>query len=126
MVETVWLNVPVNEVNDSPDLPDKDNRLIYEHLKFVFVGSREFPLPAIRLKLSEGKFVICEGHKYLAVARDLGIPTVRAVVKIDESDRNTAERIIADGGLTVIPSEELEQELRQPFFKARHVYFFEA
>lgn len=134
----LFVEVPVNCVREDGRFPDQDTRYVYEHLKYTLSRPRQFALPAIRLSVVAGEAVITAGHKYLRIARELGIAHIRAVISWSGAERSpgavvSSNRMAADlespgwllPGARVVPSEELEREMSLPVSLDYHVYFFE-
>jgi len=81
-------------------------------------------LPAIDVRLVDGKLVVTEGHKYLRIARELGRPWIRAVFPSESKDPAEVLKQLPPG-IGVTPNEVFERELATPVEREYHVYFFE-
>jgi hypothetical protein len=90
---------------DESRFPDKDDRLVYEHLRHYC--SRFFPLPAIMVTLSGGEPIVTKGHKYLRIARELDHRTIRAVVARDCGVEDVS-RFLARRGVRTLDWEAAE------------------
>src|ERR1700722_12628534 len=75
-----FLEIPLPLIHEDERYPDRDNRHIYEHLKYVHSFPRLFPLPSIHVRFIKGRFVVIANHKYLRIARELHDPWIRALL----------------------------------------------
>lgn len=79
-------------VNPSPvDESDPEYSSLRENIR-----KRGLDHPITVRPLSDGKYQILCGHRRAAVFRDLGIPTIKAMVKSDLSDDGAAELVALD------------------------------
>ena len=118
-----FYEVPTSLVATDARSPDTDVRFVYEHLKFFLSLPREFPLPAIEVAFEGGKVIVIDGHKYLRIANELGIPTIRTYAVTKAAD--AAARALAQLGVRAIPREILQREESLEVVRQNHVYFFE-
>lgn len=124
-VDMGWpmLDVPVRFLVEDERYPDRDSRHIYEHLKYTCSRPSPFPLPAVGLIHHENRLVVTRGHKYLRIARELGRPSLRAVLSTPALE---AQLIQQFPGVQLVPNEVLEREQRLLVINDYHVYFFES
>jgi len=82
------------------------------------------PLPAITVAIERNTATVVRGHKYLLAARELGRPSVRAVVASPPSSAEV-KRFLSSSGATVLDWEAIkaeEEHDRRP--TGWHVFFF--
>jgi hypothetical protein len=118
-----FFEIPTSLVVEDELFPDLDGRHIYEHLKYFLSLPSEFPFPAPRLKFLEGRFVAVSGQKYAQIARELNVPSVRAIIDWGASIPTPSQ--LASFGIRAVSSEELKQEQDVKIVDEYHVYFFE-
>ena len=63
---------------DETRFPDLDKSLVQQHLTHYLAKCEV--LPAITVEVQSDSVVVTRGHKYLVSARELGLPSIRAVV----------------------------------------------
>jgi hypothetical protein len=90
-------SMPVDQVVEDPEFPDREGGVIFDHLLRYL---RHFdPLPAITVIVRPDGVIITRGHKYLAAARVLGRDRIWAVVASPEESPAVrglfAERTVA-------------------------------
>ena len=119
---TFFTEIPTPLIHEDQLFPDRDDRLIYEHLKHFC--SKFFPLPAVDVSLLGKRLVVTRGHKYLRAARELGYPWLRAIYQSRSGDTaGVLDELPA--GVRVVPRELLEQESMASVASDHHVYFFD-
>ncbi len=121
---SIFVEIPVSLAREDPQFPDRDTRNIYEHLKYVLSRSSLFPMPAIHVNLEKGRLLVTGGHKYLKIARELGRSQIRAILSSDSATKAELIGHLPDG-VTVVPNEELDREVKMPLVRGYHVYFFD-
>jgi hypothetical protein len=110
-------------VVDSTRFPDRDQSHIFEHLKHYC--SLFDPLPAIEVKAESGGPVVMRGHKYLEIARQLGRPTIRALIH-RSSDAAAVEALLSRPDVAQLDWRAIDAaEQAIPFPNQWHVFFFE-
>ncbi|MES2036769.1 MAG: hypothetical protein V4495_02935 [Pseudomonadota bacterium] len=119
----MMVRIPVSSVKEDRSYPDKDTLQMYEHLKYRLSKPRSFPLSAIRVALVAGEVIVIGKHKYLQIARELGIEYIRATIRGDEFAKSDLLKLLPKGSEQV-PDEELEREMQVPVIRDFHVYFF--
>jgi hypothetical protein len=116
------LQVPVSIVQECPQYPDRDRSHIYEHLREYLSLPRSYPLPAIRIRvINDGCFVV-GGHKYLRIARELGVEMIRASCD-DPRDESSALGALAGMGASRVPNELLEAECAEASSRDHQLLF---
>lgn len=114
----MFIEVPVSSIHEDPRFPDVDTHYIYDHLKYLLSKPSPFPLPAVGVRLLEGRLVLTSRHKYLFIARELGAARIRARMQGVLPGQLPA-------GARPVPPEELEAEDAIGVVRGHHVYFFE-
>jgi hypothetical protein len=117
---TEWLDMPVTAISEDDRYPDSDTRHIYEHLLFQCSLPREFPLPAIKARVLDGKVVVTSGHKFLRIAKDLKHQTIRVIL-----DRGDAVSFSLPVGAKPIAREDLQRETEVAVVRQHQAFFFE-
>jgi hypothetical protein len=117
-----FIEIPTSLVHEDPRYPDQDNRHIYEHLRHFC--SKFFPLPAVSVKLTGGKLIVTEGHKYLRAARELGYPWLRAIYESRFCEPGAILKELPSG-VKLTSHEVLEREMAAAVVRGYHVYFFD-
>jgi hypothetical protein len=99
------------------------NGFIFEHLKYYC--SRVFPLPAISIRIESGIPILTRGSEYLAIARELGHNSIRAIVARDVSDADLSE-LFKNPAVELVDLPKLEaEELANPVVEGWQVFYFE-
>ena len=107
---------------DETRFPDREQKLVPAHLLRYF--EKFDPLPAIVLAIEDERAIIVRGHKYLAAARALGRPTIRAVIN-SPSTRDEVRAFLGRPDVAVLDREEIRtKEAEQPNPSGWHVFFF--
>lgn len=120
---SVVLDIRTAIVTEDPRWPDGDESFVYDHLRYVHSRTSPFPLPAIDIALVGEKLVVTGGHKYLRIARELGVERIRGIVW---SRRDDAAPRDFPAGVRVIGREVLDAEERGlPNCPAWCVFFFD-
>ena len=119
-----FLEVPLQIIFEDERYPDRDTRLVYQHLKYFCSLPSQFPLSAIDVRLVGGGFVVTGKHKYLKIARELSHPWIRASITCESEDAGDLLKELPPG-IRIIPREELEREVAITVVRGYHVYFFE-
>src|SRR3954469_5616607 len=83
---------------------ERDDGFEYEHLKRYC--SKFTPLPAVTVRLGEGRLIAVRGQKYLSIARELGRDRIRAVLQDTTFDELQKQGV--PGLLSVVPKALLE------------------
>jgi hypothetical protein len=122
-MESRFLEIPVCLIHEDSRFPDRDERHIYEHLKYCLSHPSPYPLPAIRVRTFDKTIFVTEGHKYLRIARDFGRTWVRAILQITDGDLTDILKKFPHE-IRLIANDELERELAAKVERAYHVYFF--
>jgi hypothetical protein len=119
-----FLEIPLFLIHEDKQHPNRDTRHVFEHMRHMFSHPRQFPLPAIDVRLINEKLVVVRGHNYLRIARELGDGWVRAVFESEWKDPAEALKRLPSG-IRVTPNEVFERELAIQVLREFHVYFFE-
>lgn len=118
------VEVPTGSVSvDLARFADKNTMVVYEHLLHYF---RKFePLPAISIQIEGDSVIVVRGHAYLAAARDLGRPTVRAVVASSPTSPDTIAYLRRQDVRRLDLGAIRAAEDAEPAPRGWHVFFFE-
>ena len=102
-----FIEVDPAEVQMNQEDLELDDGYVYEHLKRQHLTTPN--LPAIKVEVEGHTLRAVGGHKYLAIARDLGRERIRALIHNTtfEDLKNARVR----GLLRAIPNDEFESEL---------------
>lgn len=106
-MRSYFIEVPVQLLSENPLFPDRDHRLIYEHLKY-FCSKCKF-LPAVDVTIVDRNLVVTSGHKYLRISRELGYSCIRAIYQSQTTDPVAVLHELPPG-TQFIPRELLEKE----------------
>ena len=87
------LELPVGAIAVIDRYPDRDERYVFEHLKYACSLPSSFPLPAVVVDIVDGRCVVTTGHKYLRIARELGRSHIRCFPRNNSS--SAEEKILA-------------------------------
>jgi hypothetical protein len=101
---------------------ERDDGFVYEHLKRYC--SKFAPLPAITVKLAEGRLITVRGHKYLSIALELGHDRIRAVLQGTTFDELRKQGV--PGLLSAVPNASLESEQNTAVITGWHIFFFKS
>jgi hypothetical protein len=101
---------------------ERDDGFVYAHLKRYC--SKFTPLPAITVNVVDGKLSAVRGHKYLAIAREMGHEAIRAVLQNGGFDELKAQGV--KGLLSALPESKLEEEQSTDVIDGWHVFFFKS
>ena len=114
-----FIEVDPAEVQMNQEDLELDDGYVYEHLKRQHLTTPN--LPAIKVEVEGHTLRAVGGHKYLAIARDLGRERIRAVIHNTtfEDLKNARVR----GLLRAIPNDELANETYE---RSQHVIFFKS
>jgi hypothetical protein len=123
-MKALFLEIPVSLVREDERYPDTNKEDIYEHLRHLFALPRSFPLPAIYVKLMDGRLIVSGHHIYLRIARELGEERIRGILQCQGIEPNEVLKQLSSE-IRVIPREELEREEAMPVVRDWHVYFFD-
>lgn len=123
-MSSLFVDVPVSLVLEDKRYPDRDDRYIYDHLKYGLSLPSQFPLPAVHVVLEDQRLLLTEGHKYLAIARELGKRRIRAIISSETFTESELIRKLPEGA-ALIPKRQLEKESSMSLIRGFHVYFFE-
>jgi hypothetical protein len=99
-----------------PSHPDRDTRFVYDHLKYCCSLPGPFPWPAIHAYFDGAFFVVTAGHKYVGIARELGVQTLRTIASLSSPVPESVKEV---------PRAELEREAEMAVVRDYHVYFFD-
>lgn len=117
-----FIDISIEDVSLDEAEADNESTLVYQHLKRYC--EKFTPLPAITVKVKNGKLVVTRGHKYLKIARDLGRGRIRAVLLGETAEGLRRQRISFSAFL--VPNSVLEQEGTADVVNAWHVFFFKS
>ncbi|MFZ6682186.1 hypothetical protein ACO0LI_30175 [Undibacterium sp. Tian12W] len=117
-------NIPVVAVKEDISYPDRNTSQVYDHLKYTLSRPVPFPLPAIGVSLADEGIVVTRGHKYLRIARELGVTSIRAFLDAKKFASSDPLELLPEGS-ELVSGEELEDEGRIPVVRGFHVYFFD-
>lgn len=112
---------------DEARFPDRDHAYIYEHLLYCYrLIPLDDPLPVIEVQTTPAGLFVTRGQKYLKIARQLGRPVARAVIRTDVPGYN------AEAATALLQQPDVQQVDWQailhrmpPVVYQWHVYFFE-
>jgi hypothetical protein len=101
---------------------ERDDGFVYSHLKRYC--SKFTPLPAITVKVNEGRLVAVRGHKYLSIARELGHDRIRAVLQGTTFKELRKQGV--RGLVSLISNNLLDEEQRTDVVTGWHIFFFKS
>lgn len=128
LVIAIAFDLPTERlILDETRFPDRDHEHIYEHLLYCYrLIPLDDPLPVIEVQIAPAGLVVTRGHKYLKIARQLGRPTTRAVIRTDVPGYD------AEAAVALLQQPDVQQVDWQailhntpPIVYQWHVYFFE-
>lgn len=103
--------------------PDSDNRIVYEHL--LYHTSKVGAIGAVGVKIENGKLQVIRNHKYLKIAKELGLTPIRAFVE-NRSLEESRQEVYTDfsNARIVEPSEFETERMLSPYSMHWYIFFF--
>ncbi|HET9626672.1 MAG TPA: hypothetical protein VFP84_35155 [Kofleriaceae bacterium] len=103
-----------------PSVAKYDERYVYEHLRRYH--ARRKSLPSVAVTCDGGHLVLTRRYQYVALARELGLTQIRAVLE-GVTFRELEQRAIP-GVIGRVPDEEIEPQALPSVEMTSHLVFF--